>query len=308
MNYLMIGHSSAGKTTFMAALYYRMKESAYDYTMSFDVWANYFHKNYVQKNNNYDLNEAKKEKEELDMVSKNVVNGIYPPPTSIKQEYVFTMRYKKQNGVKFNWIDYRGGALMERSSENADTKELILKVKKSDALIVFLDGPKLEEPLCKNEGSFRRLIYLVKKAIAEVEVGEGYYFPVSFVITKDDLCQDVLNSEGFNYFLENLITDISQSKKVAGLITWATVNKEHIFNVHWPLFFSINHSMYKFINETISNYLSRDNDRGFFASIKEWWTDEDKNWTKKVINDLQGSRVYIQKILNEGNHQYFYLI
>ena len=33
MDIVMLGHSGAGKTTYLAALYYRMTNGLYDYTM-----------------------------------------------------------------------------------------------------------------------------------------------------------------------------------------------------------------------------------------------------------------------------------
>lgn len=304
----MLGHSSAGKTTYMAALYYRMVNGLYNYKMRYDRWANYWFKHYTRGNYNYTLEESEKEEKDLNLISANVAKGIYPPPTAIRQEYVFKMQYKYFNEIEFNWFDYRGGALMERSSQSSDSASLVEKIKNSDALIVFLDGTKLEESLSKHEREFRRLVYLIKSAISNISVIDNTYYPISFVITKDDLCNNVLESEGFNYFYENILDDIIHSNKVAGLITWATVNKEHIYNVHWPLFFSICQCMHKFANEVVSSYQRRERDRGVLDSIKEWWTDEDKNKTIEALNQLDNSRDALSKILNEEKNKCLYLI
>lgn len=308
MNIVMLGHSSSGKTTFMAALYYRMSSGLYDYKMYYDKWANYGYKRYTQSNYNYTLEESEQEEKDLQLISQNVSKGIYPPATAIRQEYVFKMRYKDYNDIKFYWFDYRGGALMERSSQSQDSEALLSKIKNSDALIVFLDGTKLEGSLSKNEREFRRLIYLVKNAISSISVDEGTCYPISFVITKDDLCNDVLNSKGFEYFWNNIMEDIAQSKNIAGLITWATVNSENIYNVHWPLLFSIRHCMYKFAKEVVSSYQRRENDRGIFDSIIEFLTDEDKIATRKAINELQESEEALCEILNDENKNSLYLI
>lgn len=308
MKLIMLGLSSAGKTTFMAALYHRMVEGVYDYTMRYDVFSNYWYKRYTLNNNLYSLDEARKEETELKTVSRNVTRGIYPPPTAIRQEYLFKFRYKNYNDIEFNWMDYRGGALMERSDNSSDMKELTEKIKNSDALIVFLDGTKLEEPLEKNERQFKRMVYLIKTAISSVTVANDTYYPISFVLTKDDICSNVLDSEGFNFFYTNIIKDISESTKVAGMVTWITVNKENIYNVHWPLFFSINHCMHKFVEEVVSSYNRRENNRGFFDSIKEWWTDEDKNSTRNMLEQLQESHKKMSEALSDANQKYLYLI
>lgn len=304
----MLGHSSAGKTTYMAALYYRMTKGVYNYKMRYDEWNNYWYKHYTQGNRHYTREEAKKEGKELETTSLNVSKGIYPPPTAIRQEYVFRMGHKTFREVEFNWFDYRGGALMERSSQSSESASLIVKIKKSDALIVFLDGTKLEEPLQKNEREFRRLVYLVKNAISGITVGSGSSFPISFVITKNDLCRDVLNSEGYKYFRANILNDIQQSEKVAALVTMISVNREHIYNVQWPLFFSIRHCMHKYKKEVIGSYQYREEHRGFFDSIKEFFTEDDKKWTNMVVCDLQESKDNLIKILNKENRKSLYLI
>lgn len=285
-----------------------MVEGVYDYTMRYDVFSNYWYKRYTLNNNLYSLDEARKEETELKTVSRNVTRGIYPPPTAIRQEYLFKFRYKNYNDIEFNWMDYRGGALMERSDNSSDMKELTEKIKNSDALIVFLDGTKLEEPLEKNERQFKRMVYLIKTAISSVTVANDTYYPISFVLTKDDICSNVLDSEGFNFFYTNIIKDISESTKVAGMVTWITVNKENIYNVHWPLFFSINHCMHKFVEEVVSSYNRRENNRGFFDSIKEWWTDEDKNSTRNMLEQLQESHKKMSEALSDANQKYLYLI
>lgn len=304
----MLGHSSAGKTTYMAALYYRMSNGAYDYKMRYDHWTNYFYKRYTKHNINYTIGESEREGKDLEKISQNVSRGIYPPPTAIRQEYVFKMRYKHYNEIEFNWFDYRGGALMERSSQSSEAAELISKLKNSNALIVFLDGTTLEGDLSQNEKEYRRLIYLVKNAMSNITVEKDTYFPISFVITKDDICTSVLNSDGFNYVWDNLLKDIAQSKTFAGLITWATVNKEHIYNVHWPLLFSIRHCMHTFVNEVVESYKHRENNRGFFDSIKEFFTDDDKNSTIRVINELGESERFLAELLDSENKNSLYLI
>lgn len=304
----MLGHSSAGKTTYMAALYYRMVNGLYNYKMRYDRLANYWFKHYTKGNYNYTMEESEQEEKDLNIISTNVAKGIYPPPTAIRQEYVFKMQYKYFNEIEFNWFDYRGGALMERSNQSSDSASLIEKIKNSDALIVFLDGTKLEENLSKHEREFKRLVYLIKNAISNISIIEDSFYPISFVITKYDLCYNVLESEGFNYFYENILDDIMNSKKVAGLITWATVNNEHIYNVHWPLFFSICQCMLKFVYEVVSSYQRRERDRGPIDSIKEWWTREDRSKTLEAINQLSESHKVLSKILNDENKKCLYLI
>ena len=99
-----------------------------------------------------------------------------------------------------------------------------------------------------------------------------------------------------------------QSNKIAGLITCTTINSQNIYNVHWPLLFSLNYNIYKFANEVFAAYQQRDNNRGLRDRIKEWWTDNDKNTTLRIINELQESVNVINEVLNEQNRNSLLLI
>ena len=308
MNFVMLGHSCAGKTTYMAALYKEMSKGVYDYSIRYDIMSNYLYKKNILHNQCFTLSEAKKEEEELRIISDNICKGIYPPPTAIKQEYIFKLKYKNFNDIEFNWFDYRGGALMEHSDQNSDIVFLSEKIKTSDALFVFLDGKQLEEPLQQNKRQYKRMAYLIKKTISSVPVAPGKYYPISFIITKNDLCSDVYNSSGLDFFYDNILCDISESSRIAGLITCVSINKTNICNVHWPLFFSINHCMHKIANEVVSSYNNRGNNRGFISSLKEWLTDDDRYITNGIITQLQKSKNVLGEILKQGNNKQFYYI
>ena len=72
----MLGHSTSGKTTFMAALYYRMTNGLYNYKMKYDKWANYWYKRHTQNNCYYTLEEAEKEEKELNQTELGKKLGI----------------------------------------------------------------------------------------------------------------------------------------------------------------------------------------------------------------------------------------
>ena len=109
----MLGHSAAGKTSFMAALYYRMLSGVNDYSMRYDHWENYYYKHYACHNYNYSIEDAINEEKGLKIVCENIAKGIYPPSTAIKQEYLFKMKYKDFKEISFNWFDYRDLKLEE---------------------------------------------------------------------------------------------------------------------------------------------------------------------------------------------------
>lgn len=304
----MIGHTSAGKTTYMAALYHKMHKGLHNYKVRYDTWNNYLYQHYDLRNRNYTYEEAEKEGKNLEQLAKNVSKGIYPSPTAIKQEYVFKMQYKDFEEVDFNWYDYRGGALMEKTSQSQETLDLISKISKSDALIVFLDGPLLEEPIINSERYLRRLIYLVKSAMSKISVKKEH-FPISFVLTKNDMCVgNVLDSPGYQYLYSEILQDIETNTKFSGLITWVAINDYQIYNVEWPLLFSISACMPKFIEEVQAAYWRRENNRGFFDSIHEFFTDEDWNTTNRIVNQMKESLKDLTNILQKWNKKSLRLI
>lgn len=307
MNIVMIGHSNAGKTTYMAALYKRMSQGIYDYTMRVSIWNMFMrHVCGTYNNNNegdfhYSINDAQQEEKDLQLLADQLMRGVYPPSTAIRQYYSFKLQYKDLEGVNFDWFDYRGGALVERTSQSSDVEELNRQISKSDALLVFIDSTQLVRFNAEDRRSLRRLVYLVRNAFTKVQQSEEHYFPVSFLLTKDDLCNgNVLESQGFRYIDQELFSEIRESKSIAALLTWITINKKSILNVHWPLFFSIMHNMYKFSKEVHDAYQDRAKKRGIFSSIKEYFTDEDKNATNARIKELYDDAQRLSELIKDA--------
>lgn len=282
MDILMIGHSGSGKTTYMAGLYSQMKSGVVGFTIDSN-FSEYY------RNNTTDCSYSSfiKQEQDLDKIALDLHKGLYPPPTMIRQEYYFNL-VCKGHSIPFNWYDYRGGVLMEKTASSSDAEELVRKIQYADALVVFIDGDTLMENLNSTVRQYRRLITYINNAIANIRRDENEYFPISFVITKGDIhdWDEMINSDGFKYFAENLFTPIRNSKSVVGMMTITEINHQNIFNVHFPLLFSILHGMPNYVRTQIRNYEREMEELDFFENIGEFFTDSRKKQFLKTCEAI----------------------
>lgn len=321
MNIVMLGHSNAGKTTYMAALYHLMQEEILGYSMDVDIEETcaqnrYGHprrelrtNNYRKYNPNYTWEDAEQEEEDLTESGKNLTKGIYPPSTAIRQRYFFHLYYDGEDVCNFSWFDYRGGALMERVSQSSDLEEIGDELAQSNALLVFVDGTQLERFNEDDQRYLRRLTYFVKDAFSKINQPHDACYPVSVVITKKDLCHNVEKSEGMKYLKQNLFTDIENSKSIVGLLTYTTINAKKIKNVQWPLLFSLRHNICTLKSETQHAYQYRENKRGLFGSIRESLFHKDQHYYYGTLYELEENEPRLTDILskNSGADNFIYI-
>ena len=83
----MVGHSGAGKTSFMAGMYKYLGEDTEGYGISA--------KNQAQKS-------------QLKRMAQALDRGVYPAGTDVQSRYEFAFTVHGDELVPFNWIDYRG--------------------------------------------------------------------------------------------------------------------------------------------------------------------------------------------------------
>lgn len=231
MDVLMIGHSRSGKTSYMAGLY----------------------RNYGNVQSGFGIIASVKDEErQLKALGENLSRGIYPSQTDIAEEYDLWLTHDGRKIIPFNWYDYRGGALLESSKTSKATQDLIERIEKADALIIFLDGDSIIEDDAQQEESYDTLIWTISKAISKLQ--NDTVLPISFVITKGDLYEsykDCLYTPGFNYF-SGLLSTISKSKNIKGMVTVCQVTSTKTTNVFQPLLFSLYYGMDGYIEHEMA--------------------------------------------------------
>jgi len=225
----MIGHSSSGKTTYMAAMYKKMYEGIQGYSIECKNLKNHNH---------------------LMTIGNRLLQGYYPASTDIHSEYNFKLMYNKKALIDFNWFDYRGGALLQESNTSPDVVELNKRVKESDALFVFLDGEKMTKSDATTQKELRRLIFCIRQAVKEVD--KSISFPVSLVVTKGERFENVNLYETFGYLsIKNFLEEIRQSKNIKGLLTVTKINKNAMLNIEFPFLFSMQEGILNLQNRII---------------------------------------------------------
>lgn len=124
-----LGLSGSGKTTFMAGMYYKMTAGVDGYTIKADDDDSVTLTAYYER-----LADAKR--------------GVdrFKSGTNQNSEYTFELQYGYKTLEKFRWIDYAGGLLKGKNSEDAEQyQELKNDIAKSEVLYIFVDGGLFNE-------------------------------------------------------------------------------------------------------------------------------------------------------------------
>src|SRR5438309_901376 len=100
----MLGHSSVGKTTYMASMYGTLQTPINGFSLHTQDSA--YHIGLLG-----DFN--------------NIRRGIYPPATARRDQYDFSLYFKGKAIFPFEWVDYRGGALTERQDRSEQAQQLV---------------------------------------------------------------------------------------------------------------------------------------------------------------------------------------
>ena len=283
MNVMMIGHSGSGKTTYMAAMYGIMLEGIENYSI---------------------VSQTEEGHENLANICQEIFNGEYPKQTDIHSEYNFYLCYDEEGLIEFDWYDYRGGALAQRSDSSDDVKELEERIVNADALIVFLDGDKIIKSDNYSLREYRRISQCIHKAVSRID--DDYPYPISFIITKAGKHSDknLYETPGFNAIM-NIIELIQGSENIHGLLAVTEINKEVIYNVEYPFLFSMMFGVLSQRNKIIETHNAcvekanghMENDT-LWDRLESWWEgwDSEKVMAEKEIEKIQKLELIFEKL------------
>ena len=214
MNILMVGHSGAGKTSFMAGMYKYLGESTDGYGIR------------AKKDN---------QKKQLERMAKGLTAGHYPAGTDVQSKYEFTFTVNGSELIPFNWIDYRGGILLSEDPDDSDMDKFMKSIKQADALVVFLDGEKLSQPGSQWNVEYDILISCIENSLC---VTRNSWFPINFVITKCDMVASGVTFSGLERF-SNLFSQIEKSENVGAMLLHCAVTPTNYFLPFMVLAYSI---------------------------------------------------------------------
>ena len=167
----MLGTTGAGKTCFLVGMYADMSGGRRGFTFS------------TNPDDDLDLS---------DKWSRLIEAGPdrWPPPTGDQpKSYTFGFNYGFRRIMEFDWIDYRGGALSDRSTE-ADVQELKRYLKQSSCVMLCVSGEHLQEnaAVVRARTGIGRMNSFLTELREELERQKKELPAVIIVVTKSDYC------------------------------------------------------------------------------------------------------------------------
>lgn len=161
MEIVMLGHSAAGKTTYVSLMYSVMNTGI----GGFSVRAR-------QDDDGSRLARA----------ARAIRIGQYPAPTDQRDVFDLILRHNGADVFPFTWRDYRGGTLREKT-DSSQARELHNDLKRADGIVLFCDSVALLNE-SRAGRDVRALVSHVQRA---VDAREKRLTPLVIALTKADL-------------------------------------------------------------------------------------------------------------------------
>lgn len=211
----MLGHSGAGKTTYLSLMYAAM----YQGVEGFQVRAgdDGHHRQLVAD-------------------AAAIMAGRYPAATHRRACYDLVLKYDGAEVMPFSWRDHRGGAASGRTTDAADVAELNRDLLDSDAIVMFVDGAEL----VNDPGAARSAGRLSSHVLRALHSRERYLTPVVIAITKCDLVDlgDARVHTMLGGPLRELTGAIRASRHVQGAVVRVSCGPSPL-NVTQPVLFTL---------------------------------------------------------------------
>lgn len=236
VNLTALGVSGSGKTCFLLGMYYEMSAGVNGYTLT--------------TNDDEDDIELRGKWRKI-----NDMQGVarFPTGTDKNGDYQFHLEYAHKRINTFHWMDYKGGIMESKSTENPEEyDELLKRIEESDCLCVFVDG-KL---LCKEDPE--EMIRSVKDNCSSVilrffssyQEKKGTLPPIAIVVTKFDACKDYITKEQLTRIIKESFSSLFTAEENTKITIIPVSIGMHIedeeyagnlkpLNISKPLFFGI---------------------------------------------------------------------
>ena len=232
----MLGTTGAGKTSYLLGMYAAMQSGIRGFTLS-------------AKNIDLDL-ELTERWEQL--ISIQGADRWPPPNAGVIEHCQFDFNYGFRPIMSFEWIDYRGLALSDRSNEQ-DVQELSEYLSQSQCVFLTISGEYLQDkvtPTTVREIKSDRMNQFLQQYISyRYQPTNSNPFPIAILITKYDLChhrkkEDVI--EDIKKLFQALFTPnsgwlvmicpVSLGKELEADLDSGTIVP---VNVHLPIVFAV---------------------------------------------------------------------
>ncbi|MFB2891582.1 hypothetical protein ACE1CI_01425 [Aerosakkonemataceae cyanobacterium BLCC-F50] len=231
----MLGTQGAGKTCYMLGMYAAMQTGVRGFSLS-------------AKDMDVDLELTDLWERLIDVEGEDR----WPPPNAAEvKNYAFDFNYGFQPIMGFDWIDYRGRAMSDRSTEQ-DVQKLLEHFSNSSCLFLCVSGEYLAKKADQStvrQIKSNRMNQFLQKIGEQIKPTPFHPFPVAIVITKYDLCSQRQKPEIIEdikelfqpLFTEKsgwlvMICPVSLGKELANDVDHGIIKP---VNVHLPVVFAI---------------------------------------------------------------------
>ncbi|MEM7759366.1 MAG: hypothetical protein AAF298_14755 [Cyanobacteria bacterium P01_A01_bin.40] len=232
----MLGTTGAGKTSYLLSMYAVMQTGIQGFTLA-------------AKDMDLDLELTQRWEKLISLKGEDR----WPTPNAATMEYYdFDFSYGFRPLMSFQWLDYRGQALSDRSTEE-DVSDLVQYIQQSECLFLSISGEHLMNeitPTTVRELKSDRMNQFIQQYISAKRQPDAQNpFPVAIVITKYDLCHhrdrnDIIADVQKLFqalFTPNsgwlvMICPVSLGKELSDAPEKASINP---INVHVPVVFAV---------------------------------------------------------------------
>lgn len=171
----MLGTTGAGKTSYLLGMYAVMQTGIQGFTLA-------------AKDMDLDLELTERWEKLISLQGEDR----WPTPNAAAMEYYgFDFSYGFRPLMGFQWLDYRGLALSDRSTEQ-DVADLVQYLQESECLFLCISGEHLVSEITPNtvrEIKSDRMNQFIQQYISNQKNPNSQQpFPVAIIITKYDLC------------------------------------------------------------------------------------------------------------------------
>ncbi|MFJ4846351.1 MULTISPECIES: hypothetical protein [unclassified Streptomyces] len=215
MDIVMLGHSAAGKTTYVSLMYAVMREGVEG--LSLRAEDPYAHRVLMR-------------------AAEAVLEGRYPPASDQRAVFDLVLQHDGRDIFPFRWRDYRGGALKERAGSSTQAGQLHEDLKQSQGIILFVDAQRLITHSAA-AGEVRRMTVHVQRAL---EARGEALTPLVLALTKCDLVD--LDDQGVLDRLiapfQQLIDGIAATQHIHGAVVPLSCGPDPV-NVAVPVLWSL---------------------------------------------------------------------
>ncbi|MEV6976044.1 hypothetical protein [Kitasatospora sp. NPDC093806] len=162
MDIVMLGHSAAGKTSYLSLMYAAMCDGVEGMTL---------------RTADNDVHRS------LQADARAILRGRYPRASDRPRSYDFVLCHNGGDVFPFRWKDHRGGALTEHRRGSPQAAQLHDDLVAADGIVLFVDALRLDtDPEAAQD--VRRLVVRVHQAVAD---REETLTPLVIALTKTDL-------------------------------------------------------------------------------------------------------------------------